>query len=441
MPKRKFIIARQILVAELEQELIRGGDNDKGRFVEGAALPVGVKWFLGSCEEIAGTKRLRGSPPRLAWDPAYAEKLPNGNYLIADHSAQQVYEITPGYKIVWHFGEFSVRGSDLQHLHNPERVVYNPELNRILISDTRNGRVIEIDYDTKKITNVLTSSKKGRFGVVNADYGREGIVLVDRRNHYACEVDWDGNILWEFGEYGTPGSDLGHLDYVGAGSNSVGAVDYIRYWDSYVISDYSNNRVLVVGRDGRVLYIYPTPRPLEVKVDDYVKHIGVGSEADVGYLIEPFGNIIWYSPHRSNMIVSTPEWSVLTAYEMSVYEYDMKSHRPWRKPNSFAESFNLPANTESKVYPWLTFGTREVTIAVLSTQDVILNIYYPNLVAGTYSSSLRVDPNEPWILQDAIKISANRLTLYTLTGVQPIVGVSVKMGDIAGRVKIFIHEE
>lgn len=410
-------------------------------FKEEVSWRSGIKWFLGSCEETAGTRRVRGPPPRLAWDPAYAEKLPNGNYLIADHSGEQVYELTADYRLVWEFGEFCVAGSDLRHLNHPERAIYNGELNTVLVSDTRNGRVIELDYDTKRVLHVLSGSKRGRFGAANADYGRDGIVVADRLNHYVCEVDWEGKVLWELGEYGVPGSDLGHLDFAGSSSNSVGAVDYIRYWDSYVVSDYNNNRVLVVRRDGEVLYVYPTPRPLEVKVDDYVKHVGVGSEADVGYVIEPFGNLIWYSPHRSNMVALTPEWTAVTAYEMSVFEYDIRAHRPWRKPNSFAESLELAANRESKIFPCLTFGTSRVSVAAHSTQDATLKIYHPNLVSATYSSSLRVDPKEPWLLQDTLKMSGGRLTLYTLDGAQPILGVSVEAGGTPTKAKIFVHED
>jgi len=401
----------------------------------------GLKWYLGSCENLRFLKE-RGPAPRLVRDPYFAQKLPNGNYLITDYGGSQVLEITEDYEIVWEFGKFSSPGSGADELSYPRKAVYNPELNTVLISDTGNRRVIELDYDTRAVLHTLSSSEAGPFGELTADYvmralttGFDGIIVADHTNHYVAVVDWDGRVVWDFGTYGVSGSTLSLLDLPWSAIYNPGD-------RRFYISDYNNNRVLKITLGGVVEGIYPIPRPRNLSQDFYTHYIGIGSIADIGILIEPAGGIVFFSPHRTNHVMPTTELAVLTSYDMSVYEYDLRSFKPfWRRPNSIIMEFSLDADEESKIIPALTLGTRKVTVIGYSTQSATLNVYMPNARSVTHATGLQVDPSTPWLSYASESIPAGGITPYIITAASPVIGVSITMGASAGDVKIMIFEE
>jgi len=416
-----------------------GREALKGTLKEEDSWRKGLLWFLGSCEEFSAVERdyygryTRGPAPRLIRDPFYAEKLPNGNYLVTDYGGHQVIEVTPDYEIVWEYGDFFQWGTELTRLHHPWRAVYNERLNTVLIADTRNNRVLEVDYATKNILHVLTSSALGPFGQIGcAEYGRTGILIADVDNHYVAEVDWNGNVLWSFGVYGVPGNDLTHL-------SSPRSIDFT--WNRYVIADFDNDRVLMVGSDGTVSEMIPIGWPHHVKVDEWVPIIGLGSWFDVGILMERYGAEVFYIPHRTNMMTLTKDWSVLTAWDMSAYEYDIRAFKPYIRPLTGIREYSLDIDEESKIVPFLTLGTSKVSVQVYSSQDATLRVYGPNIPVDTINPLFTVDPTTPWRLLDTLPIGADTTEVYTPAFASPILGFSVLMGGVAGNVKMIFHKE
>ena len=93
-----------------------------------------------------GSEAFRLTVPLLY--PSDAQKLPDGNLLIADYVRHgRVIEITPGGKVVWdyYFPKDTQRG-----LKYPSLATALPNGN-IMLTDDGNHRVIVIDYQTKQI--------------------------------------------------------------------------------------------------------------------------------------------------------------------------------------------------------------------------------------------------------------------------------------------------
>ena len=84
-----------------------------------------------------------GSGPNELNNPTDAERLPNGNTLIADNSNHRVIEITPAKKIIGQYGTSEVAGSGENELNRPADAERLPNGN-MLIADTINNRIIEV---------------------------------------------------------------------------------------------------------------------------------------------------------------------------------------------------------------------------------------------------------------------------------------------------------
>ena len=118
-----------------------------------------IVWQYGNGTAGAGVNQL--------WYPTDVERLPDGNTLIVDHSNHRVIEVrTSDYdagkpnnnftaeSIVWQYGTTGVSGSGANELHHPtdaERL-YN---GNVLIADKDNNRVIEILIAPDLLTTAL----------------------------------------------------------------------------------------------------------------------------------------------------------------------------------------------------------------------------------------------------------------------------------------------
>lgn len=145
----------------------------------------------------------RGAPGMLEW-PNGVERLSNGNTLIADGGditglGSEAVEVDPLGNIVWQYDD----GGGLFFLHSA-RLLKN---NNILMTDTSNDRVIEVNRD-KQI--VFTTEDWGNgTGTLNdgshlaypndARELREGILLItDRCNDRCLKVNRQGEVIWQF---------------------------------------------------------------------------------------------------------------------------------------------------------------------------------------------------------------------------------------------------
>jgi hypothetical protein len=85
------------------------------------------------------------------FNPFTAVQLSNNNILIADKYNHRVIEVDYNTRdIVWQYGTSGAYGSGFDQLHEPCYVTC-PSSGKVLITDTGNQRVIEVDYNTKQI--------------------------------------------------------------------------------------------------------------------------------------------------------------------------------------------------------------------------------------------------------------------------------------------------
>ena len=146
-----------------------------------------------------------GAPGMIEF-PGSAERLPNGNTLIADGGDElglgsEVVEVDPLGNIILQYDD----NGNLSFVHSARQM----ENGNILITDTTNDRVIEVTRD-KQI--VFTSDEWGggtgnlsdgsHLGYPNDAYELEDgtLFICDRNNNRCVHVDRQGKVLWQFSE-------------------------------------------------------------------------------------------------------------------------------------------------------------------------------------------------------------------------------------------------
>jgi len=146
-------------------------------------------------------------------NPYDADRLPNGNTLIADTFGSRVIEVDPKGTIVWSFAK-EVRPFDCDRLPN----------GNTLIADVRKDRVIEVDAKGEVVWEV-----RGLPYPHDADRLPNGNTLVTLRNKGSVvEVDRDGKVVWELTGLMSP-SDADRLPN---GNTLVAEYQQVREFDS-----------------------------------------------------------------------------------------------------------------------------------------------------------------------------------------------------------------
>jgi outer membrane protein assembly factor BamB len=140
----------------------------------------------------------------VAADPESAQRLPNGNTLIADNARHRVIEIDPGQKVVW---SYEVPNSN--HRPTPTmRQVRRLDNGNTLICASTLDKVIEVSPDGKVVWEyslpfpyLATRLANGNTIVSSGDgYGSP-------RGFFVVEVDKDGNTVWKYGGAGAPADE------------------------------------------------------------------------------------------------------------------------------------------------------------------------------------------------------------------------------------------
>jgi len=168
--------------------------------------------------------------------PKDADRLDNNNTLITDRNNHRIIEVTPDKNIIWEYGIFP----DLYYPEDADRL----ENNNTLISDSYNNRIIEITSDGDIVWEYSTSLDRP----TDADRLENNNTLITDKGHKRIiEITSDGSIIWEYS-----------TDISGAP------------WDAYpreadrlennntLIADTGNNRIIEVTPDGNIVWEYNT---------------------------------------------------------------------------------------------------------------------------------------------------------------------------------------
>jgi len=404
----------------------------------------GIRWMSG-WNRLSFVTGKRGEWPWISVDVYDGLKLPDGNYLLLDSGARQVYEVTPEGEIVWEFGEFRVEGSDLNHLSGIlGSIDYNPERDTVLIGDSGNSRVLEVVRGEKIASRVLTKIDSGPLRRPKACYDPfdpDKIYIVEYSYHYVAQVDWKGKEYWSFGEWGVAGSDLSHLywpQYISAETSTP---------DKVIIADFWNDRILQVNKpDNSVDWLMPIRRPRYAR-QAWNGHIGVAtlSSEVPGWggrglgVVGTGGRLLWWNPYPAgNFCYVTHDMTVLFNSDGVNYEVDYlrQDFRSMIRPGgSRLPNLSLEADETGYGPPIIALPYSKVTLFVLSDQDATL---YIDVVKPKYGcGSLFADPDDVWVEYDSVSLTGGSLEVYTFAAKIPVFRPRVKMGSSAGSVQMW----
>jgi hypothetical protein len=180
-----------------------------------------------------------------------------GNILIADQFNNRVIEVDPKGQIVWQWGlgPKDVSANSIVGVNDAERVGENtlmagtgapPKTEPLCKKGCADNRVILVDPNG----NILW--QYGQFGVtgsgpnelnapVQATYTPTNTVFItDQGNQRVIEVNRKGNIVWQYGTTGTPGSGPDEL----SSPNSAELLNN----GNVLIADEGNNRTIEVNK-------------------------------------------------------------------------------------------------------------------------------------------------------------------------------------------------
>jgi uncharacterized protein (UPF0248 family) len=222
----------------------------------------------------------RWADARLQW-PRDADRLPNGNTLIADSVNHRVVEVTPDGEVVWEFEPENSRVFDVEALANGNVLVSVatkvpgedcPDEHLEIASDTCvHNRVLELEKDTKEVVwkHTWYDAYVTHHEVHDADRLENGeTAIIDMGNNRVFTVDQQGEITWEWDaekhlgegsefdeEYGSPEkegpeSDWTHMNDVDGLSDGRIQLS-IRNFDVVIVVDRETNEIVdVVGAPG-----------------------------------------------------------------------------------------------------------------------------------------------------------------------------------------------
>lgn len=150
--------------------------------------------------------------------PVHAIRLINGNTLVVDQGNHRVFEINHLDKIVWQYGITATVGCSDGRLYSPS-YAQRISTGHTLITDTDNHRVIEIDENDKivwqygNVNNKLGSGYGSGRDQLNMPMfaiklENNNILIVDTGNKRILEVNHDKHVVWFYATSTAQGSPI-----------------------------------------------------------------------------------------------------------------------------------------------------------------------------------------------------------------------------------------
>ena len=170
-------------------------------------LPENHILVAGWDDHLPGFVREFDSNGKVVWSvedlhwPWKAQRLTNGNTLIADGGTKRVFEVTTEKKEIWAAENL---GPEIPKIFNRMGPVYCQRLDNgnTLISVRGDSRIIELDQNGKTVWQVPPDLIKMPYSAVRLQNGNT--LIVDGGHSRVIEMDTDLNIIWEKGNLGYP---------------------------------------------------------------------------------------------------------------------------------------------------------------------------------------------------------------------------------------------
>ncbi|MFQ5789613.1 MAG: hypothetical protein ACE5JI_03965 [Acidobacteriota bacterium] len=152
----------------------------------------------GFVRELDGEGNIVWAVENLRW-PWKAQRLDNGNTLIADAGKNRVFEVNPAGEEVWAVDSLGPEAPELFDALGP---VYCQRLadGDTLVSIRGLSKVVELDPSGKVVWEVGPELVKNQYSAVRLWNGNT--LIADGGNWRVIEIDVDKNIVWEKGGFG-----------------------------------------------------------------------------------------------------------------------------------------------------------------------------------------------------------------------------------------------
>jgi outer membrane protein assembly factor BamB len=179
-------------------------DQGNQRVIEVQQSPVKVVWQY-------GTTGMTGAGPNQLSNPNSAERLANGNTLIADENNNRVIEVDSAGKLQWQYGS----PMDMTTLNGAAYASRLPNGNT-LITDSNNNRIVEVSAAKAVVWSFVTSGRPGSAMTPNPTravrLANGNTLISDQNNHQVLAVDGKGSVLFAYGTINMAGSGPGLLN-------------------------------------------------------------------------------------------------------------------------------------------------------------------------------------------------------------------------------------
>jgi hypothetical protein len=158
-------------------------DQSNNRVIEVDELGL-LQWQWGSWETLNG--------------PYCCQRLDDGHTLMTDWSNHVVVEVSAEGDVVWSYGQAKKGGDGAGQLHYPEMATRLPNGNTLIV-DTRNNRVSEIHPEGELIWQYVGEGLHKLNGPTFAQRQPDGhTVIIHGGNRQAIEVDPQGQVVWKY---------------------------------------------------------------------------------------------------------------------------------------------------------------------------------------------------------------------------------------------------
>jgi len=325
---------------------------------------------------------------------------------------------------------------------------YNPHSDTVL--SARDDEVIEVDR-SGNILRTLGSAGGNDFSgylrqitwdrrMWDLAPSERGVWVSDRDNHWVALANFNGDLLWDFGVYGTSGSDDTHLNqplHASAGyTESDGIGSYV------AIADNQNHRVLLVDFDTKNVLnrvMYPCPTWSMIHQNSLVSITGWKGEYGPPLFVNKeklrWGRLPIFDAVNSIRVYDDRILTCGGAYTKAAaggaFEIDLSRYNFWlpqRNP-TFYDAETLSANETVTSPPIVPFGLYDVTVYFIATQDASYDVEVARTDATAFKS---------WeTYHSSPTISANTLDVTKVTGGSYMLRVKPTMGGTSGDVSMW----
>jgi outer membrane protein assembly factor BamB len=179
---------------------------------QGNARVIELSMSGGSIVWQYGTTGTTGSGTNQLNNPNSAERLANGNTVIADEANNRVIEVTNAGTIAWQYPQ-----TPDPNLLNGAGFASRLPNGNTLIADSGNSRAIEVTptgtVAWSYVTNLRTGSNQAPLPSHAVRLANGDTLISDQVNEQVIEVNQSGSIDFSYGQLNTPGNADGQLNW------------------------------------------------------------------------------------------------------------------------------------------------------------------------------------------------------------------------------------